>query len=106
MAKPKTLGPRGHGASRKGATGGKTDEQNARQGIGTARGGWRQNGRKVQQKTQGDLTLGRRHALRTMVVDGEPHPNAPGPRRASAARGDTKLPAQPQDTDQGQESER
>ena len=46
------------------------------------------------------------HALRSMVVEGEPQPNSPGPDVASDVQGDTKLPMQPQDTDHGQESER
>jgi hypothetical protein len=48
----------------------------------------------------------RRHALRQQVVEGEPHPNTPGPGVASDAKGDTNQTTQPQETGRGQESER
>jgi hypothetical protein len=46
-----------------------------------------------------------RHALRQHVVPDEPRRNRPGPGVASDAVGDTNT-TQPQDTDDGQESER
>src|SRR5438876_3252603 len=106
MAKPKTHGPRGRGASSTMRPPVSPMAENARLRIGTARGGWRQNGRKMQQRTQGYLSTTSGHVLRQQVVSGGPHPNRPGPGVASDAMGDTKLPSQPQDTVHGQESER
>src|SRR5580692_8855033 len=106
MAKPNTHGPRGRGASSAMRPTVSPMAENARYRIGTARGGWRQNGRKAQQRTQGSLSTTSGYVLRRKVVAGGPHPKRPGLGVASDATGDTKLPSQTQDTVHGQESER
>jgi hypothetical protein len=46
--------------------------ENARHRIGTAMGGWRQNGQKVQQRKQGSLFRADCYALRIKMVKGGP----------------------------------